>query len=129
VTRGRRRQIVAGFVFGVLAVVGAIVVVAGGRDSGPALSASARRYPADSRALFVRQVRAADQAGELKDVDDTELVNRAANYCIELARTGSSLKAVFNLQLAKLTRPGDVYVTGAARRVLCADLPDSDSGR
>jgi hypothetical protein len=37
-----------------------------------------------------------------------------------------TLKAVFALQRAGPTHPGDVYVTAAARRVLCSDLPDSD---
>ncbi|MGH9009565.1 MAG: hypothetical protein ACRDYF_06895, partial [Acidimicrobiia bacterium] len=64
---------------------------------------------------------------ELADVKDVELVNRGAAYCAQLARTGSSLKAVFALQLAGETHPGDVYVTAAARRVLCPGLPDSDS--
>ena len=36
-------------------------------------------------------------------------------------------RAVFELQLAGQTHPGDVYVTAVARRVLCPNLPDSDS--
>jgi hypothetical protein len=130
---GRRPDVqgrsVAGLIFAVVAIAGAVVVLAVGRDGGPGLSAPARRYPADARTAFVHQVRAADEAGELKAVKDVDLVNRGANFCTELARTGGSLKAVFALQVAKLTRPGDVYVTGAARRLLCPDLPDGDASR
>ena len=132
-TRGRRPDLrgrsVAGLVIAVVAIAGAAVVLAIGRDGGPELSAPARRYPADARSAFVHQVRAADETGDLKTVNDVDLVNRGANFCSELARTGSSLKAVFALQVAKLTRPGDVYVTGAARRLLCPGLPDGDASR
>ena len=97
-----------------------------GDDGGPQLSEDARRFRADQRATFVRQVRDAGGQKELAGVDDVELVNRGAAFCAELAKAGSSLKAVFALQLAGQTHPGDVYVTAAARRVLCPNLPDSD---
>ena len=109
-----------------IAVAGVIALSGGRGDSGPRLSDDARRYPADSRKVFVNQVRAADGQGELNEVEDVKLANRGAAFCAELAKAGSSLKAVFALQLAGQTHPGDVYVTAAARRVLCSDLPDSD---
>ena len=131
-TRGRRPDVrghrVAGLIF-ILALAGAAVVLTVGGDGGSGLSAPAQRYPAGTRSQFVSQVRVADQQNVLKPVKDAELVNRGAAFCAELARTGSSLKAVFALQVAKLTRPGDVYVTGVARRLLCPDLPDADGPR
>ena len=122
--RGRWRT-AAGLALVVLA--GAIALFGGRSGGGPKLSADGRRSPSDSRKVFVRQVRAADGAHELADVKDAELVNRGAAYCTELQKAGSSLKAVFALQLAGQTHPGDVYVTSTARRVLCPNLPDSDS--
>ncbi|HEV8628333.1 MAG TPA: hypothetical protein VG034_28205 [Acidimicrobiia bacterium] len=83
-------------------------------------------WPAPATRFFVKQVRAADGLHELAGVKDAELVNRGAAYCTELQKAGSSLKAVFALQLAGQTHPGDVYVTVTARRVLCPNLPDSD---
>ena len=79
------------------------------------------------RRRFVKQVRGTDHLDELGRVKDAELIKRGAAYCTQLAKTGSSLQAVFALQLAGQTRPGDVYVTAAARRQLCPDLPDADS--
>jgi hypothetical protein len=122
--RGRWRT-AAGLALVVLA--GAIALFGGRSGGGPKLSADGRRYPSDNRKVFVRQIRAADGAHELADVKDAELVNRGAAYCTELQKAGSSLKAVFALQLAGQTHPGDVYVTSTARRVLCPNLPDSDS--
>jgi hypothetical protein len=121
--RGRRRQ-AAGLALLVLA--GVIALFGGRSGGGPKLSGDARRYPADERKVFVKQVRTADGLHELAGVKDAELVNRGAAYCTELQKTGSSLKAVFALQLAGQTHPGDVYVTVTARRVLCPGLPDSD---
>jgi hypothetical protein len=123
VTRGRWR-FAAGLAL--IAVAGVIALLGGRSGGGPRLSDDARRYPADERKVFVRQVRTADGEHELADVKDVELVNRGAAYCAQLAKTGSSLKAVFALQLAGQTHPGDVYVTATARRVLCPNLPDSD---
>jgi hypothetical protein len=113
----------------------ALVVIAGliaflgwrGRNDGSELSDDARRFTADARTVFVRQVRTADNEKQLAGVEDVELVNRGAAFCLQLSRTGSSLKAVFALQLAGQTHPGDVYVTATARRVLCPTLPDADS--
>ena len=109
-----------------IAVAGVIAFSGGRNDGGPKLSDDARRFPADARKVFVNQVRTADGQDELADVEAVELVNRGAAFCVELAKAGSSLKAVFALQLAGRTHPGDVYVTAAARRVLCPNLPDSD---
>ncbi len=110
-----------------IAVAGVIALFGGRGDGGPKLSDDARRFPADARKVFVTQARTADGQDELADVEDVELVNRGAAFCAELAKAGSSLKAVFALQLAGHTHPGDVYVTAAARRVFCPTLPDSDS--
>ena len=123
--RGRWR-LAAGLAFFFLA--GFIALYEGwGGDGGPKLSNDARRFPADQRKTFVRQVRDAGGQKELAEVDDAELVNRGAAFCVELSKAGSSLKAVFALQLAGRTHPGDVYVTATARRVLCPNLPDADS--
>ena len=122
--RGRWRQ-AAGLAL--LALAGVIALFGGRSGGGPKLSADARRYPADARKVFVKQVRTADGEHELAEVKDAELVNRGAAYCTELQKAGSSLKAVFALQLAGKTHPGDVYVTSTARRVLCPNLPDSDA--
>ena len=108
-------------------VAGFILLFRWGGDSGPKLSQDARRFRADARKTFVSQVRAAGDQKELSDVDDVDLVNRGADFCVQLEKTGSSLKAVFELQLAGRTYPGDVYVTATARRILCPNLPDSDS--
>ena len=122
--RGRWR-LAAGLAFFFLA--GFIALYGGwGGDGGSKLSDDARRFPADARKVFVDQVKTADGQDELAGVDDVELVNRGAAFCVELAKAGSSLKAVFALQLAGRTHPGDVYVTAAARQVLCPNLPDSD---
>ena len=110
-----------------IAVAGVIALSGGRGGGGPNLSDDARRYPADDRKIFVSQVRTADGQHELAGVKDVELVNRGAAFCAELAKTGSSLKAVFELQLAGRTHPGDVYVTATARRILCPKLPDSDA--
>ena len=91
------------------------------------MSDAARRYPGDARRAFVAEARATDGERELDEADDVDLANRGAAYCARLAETGSSLKAVFALQLAGETHPGDVYVTAAARRHLCPDLPDTES--
>lgn len=109
-----------------IAVAGVIALFGGRSGGGPKLSDDARRYPTDERKVFVKQVRTADGQRELAGVEDVELINRGAAYCAQLAQTGSSLKAVFALQLAGQTHPGDVYVTATARRVLCPTLPDSD---
>ena len=123
--RGRWRQ-AAGLAL--VAIAGLIAFLGWrGRDGGPELSDDARRFAADTRTVFVRQVRAADGQKELAAVEDVELINRGAAFCVELAKTGGSLKAVFALQLAGRTHPGDVYVTATARRVLCPNLPDADS--
>ena len=121
--RGRWR-LAAGLGLFALAGVMAVSAILAGR--GPELSAAARRYPADARKVFVRQVRAADGLRELADVEDAELVNRGAAYCAELAGTKSSLQAMTNLQLAGRTHQGDVYITPPARRHLCPNLPDED---
>ena len=122
--RGRWRQ-AAGLALLVLA--GLIALFGGRSGGGPNLSDDARRHPADRRKVFVKQVRASEGLAELAGVEDVELVNRGAAFCTELGKAGSSLKAVFALQLAGQTHPGDVYVTSAARRVLCPNLPDADS--
>jgi len=109
-----------------IAVAGVIALFGGRGGGGPNLSDDARRFPSDARTVFVEQARTADGQDELADVEDAELVNRGAAFCAELAKAGSALKAVFALQLAGQTHPGDVYVTAAARRVLCPNLPDSD---
>ncbi len=121
--RGRWRR-AAGLA---LLVLAGVIALFGGRGGGPKPSGEARRYPADARKAFVKQVRAADGEHELAGVKDAELVNRGAAYCTELGKAGSSLKAVFALQVAGQTHPGDVYVTSTARRVLCPNLPDSDA--
>jgi hypothetical protein len=121
--RGRWRQ-AAGLALLVLA--GVIALFGGRSGGGPKLSDDARRYPADERKVYVKQVRTADPLHDLAGVKDVELVNRGAAFCAQLAKTGSSLKAVFELQLAGQTHPGDVYVTATARRMLCPGLPDSD---
>jgi hypothetical protein len=111
---------------GLIALAGAIALSGGRGDGGPRLSDDARRFPADARKVFVDQVRDSDGQDELAEINEGELVNRGAAFCTELAKAGSGLKAVFALQLAGRTQPGDVYVTAAARRVLCPNLPDSD---
>lgn len=121
--RGRWR-LAAGLGLFALAGVMAVSAIRAGR--GPELSDAARRYPVDARKVFVSQVRAADGLHELAGVKDAELVNRGAAYCVELAKTKSSLQAMTNLQLAGQTHQGDVYITPPARRHLCPGLPDGD---
>ena len=123
-TRGRWRP-AAGLAL--IFVAGFIALYGGwGERDRPELSDDARRFPADARKTFVSQVRAAGGQDELDGIEEVDLINRGAAFCAELAKAGSVLKAVFALQLAGRTHPGDVYVTAAARRVLCPNLPDSD---
>ena len=124
-SRGRWR-LAAGL--GLFALAGAIAASGLFSDGGPRLSDDARRYPTEARKLFVGQVRNTDQLRESSPTWTTpSSANPGAAFCTELAKTGSSLKAVFALQLAGRTHPGDVYVTAAARRQLCSGLADADT--
>ena len=114
-----------------LAVAGLGVMLLGlaaTRDGGPELTPEARRYAASTRALFLEQARGSAADGQLAGVGTTELVNRGAAYCAQLEATASSLGAVFALQQAGDTHPGDVYVIASARRQLCPTLVDDSFG-
>lgn len=122
---GAGRWIAAAAVVLVAAVVAGVIALRGGSDddSGDDVRSP---YPAAATEAFLAEVRKSPGKPDLANLDDNRLVTSGDEYCDALKEKGSSLGAVFELQLQKKTFKGQVYVTTAARRHLCPELPDRD---
>lgn len=76
---------------------------------------------------FVAELRSQPAPSSLRRTSDADLVALGERFCDGLRRTGSSLRVVFEDQLAGRVYDGQSQVVAAARRHLCPDLPDRDA--
>lgn len=76
---------------------------------------------------FVAELRSQPAPSSLRRTPDADLVALGERFCTGLRRTGSSLRVVFEDQLAGRVYDGQSQVVAAARRHLCPDLPDRDA--
>lgn len=83
---------------------------------------AARESTATER--FVAELRSQPAPSSLRRTADADLVALGERFCDGLRRTGSSLRVVFEDQLAGRVYDGQSQVVAAARRHLCPDLPD-----
>lgn len=75
---------------------------------------------------FVAELREGQVPASLRRTSEGDLIALGERFCAALGRTGSSLDALFQDQLAGRVYDGQSEVVRAARRHLCPDLADRD---